>query len=201
MLQVAPPLKLTPATLPREPPLDQRSCCQKATMLSGSLGFTSSQGSISLSGKLVPLPATIPGKFPHALNGGNGLRPETWTCGPMTSPRRSPPSSSSSAQAGAAAMGAKAISPMAICWKIVRLAMKWPPLSRGERSTEGRSIVILLKRSNRAEYASKNLNYLWFVSALRPSPLRRLGVRPCPRSQSRLFSEVREAKSTLSALF
>ena len=42
-----PPFRLTPATSPRDPPSDQRSCCQKATMLFGFVGFTSTQGSTS----------------------------------------------------------------------------------------------------------------------------------------------------------
>src|SRR5262245_53784323 len=52
--QLAPPSMLTPATSPRAPPFDQRSCCQVATMLLAFAGLTSTQGSTVLSGKSRP---------------------------------------------------------------------------------------------------------------------------------------------------
>src|SRR6266536_4064046 len=66
-----PPSLLTPATSPRAPPSDQRSCCQLATMLLASVGFTSTQGSTSVLAKFVPV---CPESAVHAAN---GLAPET----------------------------------------------------------------------------------------------------------------------------
>src|SRR5262249_15696613 len=84
---VVPPSKLTPATSPRDPPSDQRSCCQNATMLSGFVGFTSTHGSTSLfrntvrwpDGSLAIWPATS-----SAVHVANGLGPETCTSAPVT---------------------------------------------------------------------------------------------------------------------
>jgi hypothetical protein len=77
-VQLEPPLKLTPATSPRAPPFDHRSCCQMPTMLSPSVGFTSIQGSTSLCRNTVPdWPATL-----SAVQPTNALVPETWTSGP-----------------------------------------------------------------------------------------------------------------------
>lgn len=80
--QEIPPSKLTPATLPRAPPLDHRPCCQKATMLSGLTGLTSTQGSTSLSRKTVP-GSMFPGKFPQFASAPKGLNSETCTRGPV----------------------------------------------------------------------------------------------------------------------
>src|SRR6266511_4451586 len=66
-----PPSLLTPATSPRAPPSDQRSCCQLATLLLASVGFTSTQGSTSVLAKFVPV---CPESAVHAAN---GLAPET----------------------------------------------------------------------------------------------------------------------------
>jgi hypothetical protein len=49
-VQLPPPFVLTPATRPRAPPFDQRSCCHVATMFSGSVGLTSTHGSTSVFG-------------------------------------------------------------------------------------------------------------------------------------------------------
>jgi hypothetical protein len=54
-LHEMPPFVLTPATSPRDPPSDQRSCCQVATMLFVLVGFTSTQGSTSVFAKFVPV--------------------------------------------------------------------------------------------------------------------------------------------------
>src|SRR6266498_4022043 len=67
-----PPSLLTPATSPREPPSDQRSCCQVATMLSAFVGFTSTQGSTSVLAKFVPVCPE------SAVHDANGLAPETF---------------------------------------------------------------------------------------------------------------------------
>ena len=45
-----PPFMLTPATSPREPPSDQRSCCQKPATSFGFTGLTAIHGSVSLFG-------------------------------------------------------------------------------------------------------------------------------------------------------
>src|SRR5919198_4167569 len=68
-----PPSLLTPATSPRAPQSDQRSCCQLATMLSALVGFTSTQGSTSVFGKFVPVCPE------SAVQDANGLAPETCT--------------------------------------------------------------------------------------------------------------------------
>src|SRR5215216_5240035 len=79
--QLLPPLVLTPATSPRAPPLDQRSCCQIPTTLLGLVGFTSIHGSTSLFRKTVPdWLATA-----SAVQPRNALTPETWTSGPGVS--------------------------------------------------------------------------------------------------------------------
>src|SRR4051794_23497981 len=77
-VQFEPPFVLTPATWPREPPFDQRSCCHAPTMLPWFAGLTSIQGSTSLFGTLVPVwPATLSGVHP-----ANGEAPETGMRGP-----------------------------------------------------------------------------------------------------------------------
>src|SRR4029450_802230 len=76
--QLVPPLRLTPATRPRAPPLDQRSCCQMPAMLSGSVGLTSIHGSTSLLRTTVPAWSAPP----PAVQPRNALVPETWTSGP-----------------------------------------------------------------------------------------------------------------------
>ncbi|MGI8478984.1 MAG: hypothetical protein ACR2M2_03880 [Gaiellaceae bacterium] len=53
--QLAPPFVVNPATSPREPPFDQRSCCQTPIMLAGFDGLTSIQGSTSLPTYAVPV--------------------------------------------------------------------------------------------------------------------------------------------------
>src|SRR5580704_1900094 len=53
-VQVLPPSVLTPATMPREPPLDQRSCCQTPTKCFGLLGSTAIYGSTWLLRETVP---------------------------------------------------------------------------------------------------------------------------------------------------
>src|SRR5512132_952758 len=68
-LHELPPFVLTPATRPREPPSDQRSCCQVATMLSAFVGFTSTQGSTSVLAKFVPVCPE------SAVHDANGLAP------------------------------------------------------------------------------------------------------------------------------
>src|SRR5215207_8607700 len=76
--QLLPPLVPTPATSPRAPPLDQRSCCQIPTTLAGLVGLTSIQGSTSLFRYTVPdWLATA-----SAVQPTNALVPETWTSGP-----------------------------------------------------------------------------------------------------------------------
>jgi hypothetical protein len=52
--QLIPPSCDTSATRPWDPPSDQRSCWWKPTRFELSVGFTSNQGSISVSGKLTP---------------------------------------------------------------------------------------------------------------------------------------------------
>src|SRR5919198_5651908 len=66
-----PPFVLTPATRPREPPSDQRSCCHVATMLSGCIGFTSTHGSTSVLAKFLPVCPE------SAVHEAKGLAPET----------------------------------------------------------------------------------------------------------------------------
>ena len=76
--QLAPPFMVTPATSPREPPFDQRSCCQTPIMLFAFVGLTSIQGSTSLPMYTVPLwPAAL-----SAVHPASGLAPDTWTSGP-----------------------------------------------------------------------------------------------------------------------
>src|SRR5436190_9638279 len=73
----APPLVLTPATKPRAPPLDQRSCCQMPTTRAEFVGSTSTQGSTSLLANSVP-------DWVSALSAVqplNGLVPDTCTSG------------------------------------------------------------------------------------------------------------------------
>src|SRR6266536_3555361 len=53
-LQVSPPSWLTAVSSPLAPPFDHRSCCHAATMLFGSVGFTSTHGSTSLLRKFTP---------------------------------------------------------------------------------------------------------------------------------------------------
>src|SRR5215510_13381062 len=90
---VVPPLKLTPATSPRDPPSAQRSCCQNATMLLGFVGFTSTHGSASLFRKTVRWPDGSSAIWPatsSAEHVANGLAPETCTSAPVTNgPARS----------------------------------------------------------------------------------------------------------------
>jgi hypothetical protein len=71
-LQESPPSLLTPATRPRAPPSDQRSCCHVLTMLSGFVGLTSTQGSTSVFGKFVPVCPE------SAVHDAKGLTPETF---------------------------------------------------------------------------------------------------------------------------
>jgi hypothetical protein len=56
IVHVTPPSELDAVTIPRDPPLLQRSCCQAPSSLRPSAGFTETQGSISLFTKLVPDP-------------------------------------------------------------------------------------------------------------------------------------------------
>src|SRR5262249_41846411 len=90
---VVPPSKLTPATSPRDPPSDQRSCCQNATMLFGFVGFTSTHGSTSLFRNTVRWPDGSRAIWPatsSAVHVANGLGPETCTSAPVTNgPARS----------------------------------------------------------------------------------------------------------------
>src|SRR5215510_1030637 len=90
---VVPPSKLTPATSPRDPPSDQRSCCQNATMLFGFVGVTSTHGSTSLFRKTVRWPDGSRAIWPatsSAVHVANGLAPETCTSAPFTNgPARS----------------------------------------------------------------------------------------------------------------
>src|SRR5215217_9541597 len=79
--QLLPPLVLTPATSPRAPPLDQRSCCQIPTTLLESVGLTSIQGSTSLLRYTVPDWLAIA----SAVQPAKALVPETWTSGPGVS--------------------------------------------------------------------------------------------------------------------
>jgi hypothetical protein len=73
IVQLAPPFIVTPATFPREPPFDQRSCCQTPIMLSAFAGLTSIHGSTSLLMYAVPLwPLTLSSVQPM-----NGVAPET----------------------------------------------------------------------------------------------------------------------------
>src|SRR5262249_60664506 len=72
-----PGLVQSPATGPRPPPFDHRSCCQPPTMLLELSGLTATIGSTSLFGTLVPgWPAT-----PSAVHVAKRLVPETWTIG------------------------------------------------------------------------------------------------------------------------
>src|SRR5262245_12976778 len=90
---VEPPSKLTPASSPRDPPSDQRSCCQNATMLLGFVGFTSTHGSTSLFRNTVRWPDGSRAIWPatsSAVHVANGLEPETCTSAPVTNgPARS----------------------------------------------------------------------------------------------------------------
>ena len=96
-LHELPPFVLTPATRPRDPPSDQRSCCHVATMLSGLVGFTSTQGSTSVLAKFVPVcPESV-------VQEANGLAPDTF-CGvdavnvdAQATPAASAPTAASSA--------------------------------------------------------------------------------------------------------
>src|SRR5439155_502129 len=84
--RLPPPFRLTPATSPRDPPSDQRSCCQKATMLFGFVGFTSTQGSTSELRKTFRCPVGSRAICPatsSAVQLANGLVPETWTSAPV----------------------------------------------------------------------------------------------------------------------
>src|SRR5687768_8879001 len=79
--QVMPPLSLTAESSPRAPPSDQRSCCQTATMLLVSTGFTCTYGSTSESGKLTEPSASWPGTS-SSVQPSNGLGPEICVSGP-----------------------------------------------------------------------------------------------------------------------
>src|SRR5262245_4796890 len=75
VLHVKPPSKLAPATRPRDPPLDQRYCCQPPTRFRRLAGFAAIHGSTSLWRKTVPgCPDTL-----SAVHVANGLRPDTFT--------------------------------------------------------------------------------------------------------------------------
>src|SRR5262249_34613092 len=76
-VQWTPPSVLTPATRPRDPPFDHRSCCQPPTMLLELTGLTATIGSTSLFGTFLPgCPAAL-----SAVHEAKGLVPETWTSG------------------------------------------------------------------------------------------------------------------------
>src|SRR5262249_3074328 len=74
-VQLVPPLMLTPATRPRDPPFDHRSCCQPPPMSLELRGLTPTIGWPSLFGTLVTgWPATL-----SAVHEAKALVPETWT--------------------------------------------------------------------------------------------------------------------------
>jgi hypothetical protein len=121
-----PPFVLTPATSPREPPFDQRSCCQIPTRFAVLVGLTSIHGSTSLPTKTVP--DCVP--TASAVHPANGLAPDTWTSGPLVKvfADATPTAIASARSRGGTARKARLEEPMA--FPLCRLA---GPFQRGAR--------------------------------------------------------------------